>query len=142
MLEESVREREGFTDAQKELMLLQLEKDFELQVIVMKCLLLHIPIYRSFYDAFIIVVMSFASVVRDISDPGLGKKYLLSAKFNQDPLENFFGRVRQSGGWSNHPSSKTVQEATDVIRLQISSMMDKVRSSSKPKKGYLEKQVQ
>ena len=80
-------------------------------------------------------MMSFTGIVRDLlSDPGLGKKYLLSTKFNQDPLENFFGRVRQSGGWSNNPSSKTVQETTDIIRVQTSSMMDEVRSSSKVKK--------
>ena len=45
-----------------------------------------------------------------------------------------FGKVRQSGGWSSNPSSKTVQEATDVIRLQTSSVLDEVRSSFKAKR--------
>ncbi len=78
---------------------------------------------------------SLVGVIRDLlKDPGLKSKYILSAKFNQDPLENFFGQVRQSGGWSNNPSSKRVQEATDVIRLQTSSAMDEVRSSTRAKK--------
>lgn len=83
------------------------------------------------HDHFYIhTVMSFIGIVRDLlKDPGLKSHYILSAKFNQDPLENFFGKVRQSGGWSNNPSSKRLQEATDVIRLQTSSVMDEVRSS-------------
>ena len=51
---------------------------------------------------------------------------ILSVKFNQDPLENFFGKVRQSGGWSGNPSSKTVEDATNSIRLQRSSVMSEV----------------
>ena len=72
-------------------------------------------------------LMSKVSIVKDIlQDPAL--------KSNQDPLENFFGRVWQSGGWSQNPSSKRVQEATDVIQLQTSSVMDEVRSSSQAKR--------
>lgn len=79
--------------------------------------------------------MSLTGIVRELlSDPGLSKQYILTARFNQDPLENFFGRVRQSGGWSSNPSSKRVQETTDLIRLQTSSMLDEVRSSAKAKK--------
>ena len=60
--------------------------------------------------------MSLTGIIRDLlKDPGLTKHYILTARFNQDPLENFFGKVRQSGGWSSNPSSKRVQEATDVI---------------------------
>ena len=80
-------------------------------------------------------VKSLVGIIRDLlNDPGLESKYILSAKFNQDPLKNVFGQVRQSGGWSSNPSSKRVQEATDIIRLQTSSVLDEVRSSTKAKK--------
>ena len=80
-------------------------------------------------------MLSLTGIVRDLlSDPLLKDQYILSARFNQDPLENFFGKLRQSGGWSSNPSSKRVQETTDVIRLQTSSILDEVRSSSKAKK--------
>ena len=79
--------------------------------------------------------MSLTGIVRELlKDPGLKQHYILTARFNQDPLENFFGKVRQSGGWSLNPSSKRVQEATDVIRLQTSSVLDEVRSSGKVKR--------
>ena len=83
-------------------------------------------------------VKSLVGIVKYLlNDPGLQSKYVLSAKFNQDPLENFFGQVRQSGGWSSNPNSKRVQEATDIIRMQTSSVLDEVRSSAKAKRRIL-----
>ena len=65
------------------------------------------------------IVMLLTGIIRDcLKDPGLKNHYILTASFNHNPLENFFGKVRQSGGWSSKLSSKMVQEATDVIRLQ------------------------
>ena len=79
--------------------------------------------------------MSLVGIVKDLSkDSALKHQYILSARFNTDPLENFFGKIRQSGGWSSNPSSKAVQDATDIIRLQKSSVLDEVRSSSKAKR--------
>lgn len=76
------------------------------------------------YNTSIRTVKSLVGIIKALlKDPGLKSKYILSARFNQDPLENFFGHIRQSGGWSSNPSSKRVQEATDVIRLQPSSAM-------------------
>ena len=42
-------------------------------------------------------------------------KYLLSAKFNQDPLELFFSKMRGCGGWNHHPTAQ--QFATNNIKL-------------------------
>ncbi|KAH6948621.1 hypothetical protein HPB50_025400 [Hyalomma asiaticum] len=36
-----------------------------------------------------------------------GFKYVLTAKFNQDPLERFFGKVRQAAGENDHPDMPT-----------------------------------
>ena len=56
-------------------------------------------------------VLSFVEIVKELlSDCNLQQCYILSGKFNQDPLENFFGKVRQSGGWSGSPSAKIVEE--------------------------------
>ena len=75
-------------------------------------------------------VLSFVEIVKELlSDCNLQQCYILSGKFNQDPLENFFGKVRQSGGWSGNPSAKTVEDATNSIRLQTSSVMDEVRGT-------------
>ncbi len=74
-----------------------------------------------------ITVHSFVAGVRELlQDPKLKGRYLFSERFSQDPLENFFGRVRQAGGRSTNPNVKMMEEATDVLRLQASS----VRSSS------------
>ena len=61
-----------------------------------------------------------------MSDSQLSGKYILSGKFNQDPLEIFFGKVRQRGGWNANPNVKGVNDATDIIRLQTSSILDEV----------------
>lgn len=78
---------------------------------------------------------SFVAVVRKLlQDPKLKGKYLRSERFSQDPLENVSGRVRQAGGRSTNPNVKIIEKATDVLRLQSSSAMDPVRSSSSLKR--------
>ena len=82
-----------------------------------------------------ITVHSFVAVVRELlQHPELKGKYLLSERFNQDPLENFFGKVRQAGGRNTNPNVKMMEEATDVLRLQASSALDVVKISSRLKK--------
>lgn len=83
-------------------------------------------------------VLSFVAIVQELlSDCNLQQCYILSGKFNQDPIENFFGKVQQSGGWSSNPSAKTVEDATDAIRLQTSSMMSEVRGTPTVKRRLL-----
>ena len=96
---------------------------------------MHVHVLPACPSTFIAIVKSLVGSVKDLlKDSAIKRQYILSARFNTDPLENFFGKVRQSGGWSSNPSSKTVQDATDVIRLQTSSVLDQVRSSSKAKR--------
>ena len=110
--EDAVRKRDGFRRGEQELMLLSSETRVGLRI----------------------TVNSFVGMLRELLKyPELKGKYLLSERISQDPLENFFGKVRQAGGRNANPSVKTMQEATDVLRLQASSALDVVRSSSRLK---------
>ena len=83
-------------------------------------------------------VLSFVEIVKELlSDCNLQQYYILSGRFNQDPLENFFGKVRQSGGWSGSPSAKTVEDATNSIWLQTSSVMSEVQETPTVKRQLL-----
>lgn len=44
--------------------------------------------------------------------------YLLSERFNQDPLESFFGQQRARGGRCDNPNVKTFMYNTQAIRVQ------------------------
>ena len=111
--EENVEQRPGFKPAEKSLMLLS----------------------RETREGLRITIQSFVSLARQLlSDEGLHGKYLLSERFSQDPLEKFFGKIRQAGGRGNNPTVKLLQETTDILRLQSSSLLDVVRSESKLKK--------
>ena len=44
--------------------------------------------------------------------------YLLSERFNQDPLESFFGQQRARGGRCDNPNVKTFMHNTQAIRVQ------------------------
>lgn len=46
--------------------------------------------------------------------------FILSEKFNQDPLESFFGQQRMRGGRSDNPNVRTFQYNTQAIRVQRS----------------------
>ena len=47
--------------------------------------------------------------------PGL---FVLSERFNQDPLESFFGQQRARGGRSDNPNIKRFLENAQAIRVQ------------------------
>ena len=107
--ESAVQKRDGFSKTERALMLLSNET----------------------HEGLGITIHSFVAIVRELlRDPKLKGKYLLSERFSQDPLENLFGKVRQAGGRSTNPNVKMMEEATDVLRLQSSSALDLVRSSS------------
>ena len=117
--ESTVKKRDGFSKSEKALMLSSETR-----------------------EGLRITVHSFVAVVRELlQHPELKGKYLLSERFNQDPLENFFGKVRQAGGRNTNPNVKMMEEATDVLRLQASSALDVVRSSSRLKKCLFQEKV-
>ena len=48
-------------------------------------------------------------------NPGL---FILSERFNQDPLESFFGQQRARGGRSDNPNTRTFLHNAQAIRVQ------------------------
>ncbi len=46
--------------------------------------------------------------------------FILSERFNQDPLESFFGQQRARGGRNDNPNVRTFQYNTQAIRVQRS----------------------
>ncbi|KAH7960875.1 hypothetical protein HPB49_024189 [Dermacentor silvarum] len=46
-----------------------------------------------------------------------GFKYVLTAKMNQDPLECFFGIIRQAGGQNEHPTFPTFLQLYRMLSL-------------------------
>lgn len=46
-----------------------------------------------------------------------GFKYVLSAKMNHDPLECFFGIIRQAGGQNEHPTFPTFLQLYRMLSL-------------------------
>ena len=115
----AVSERTGYTKAEKALMMFSHETQVGLRM----------------------TVLSFVAVVKELlQHPELQGHYLLSERFSQDPLENFFGKVRQPGGRNTNPSVIRMQEATDLLRLQASATLDEVRSESRLKKRLFPQQ--
>ena len=60
--------------------------------------------------------------------------YILSACFNQDPLESYFGNVRAAGRRNVNPSVREVLSTADTLRLQGSMALDPVRGNSSRKR--------
>ena len=62
--------------------------------------------------------------------PGL---FILSERFNQDPLESFFGQQRARGGRSDNPNVKRFMENAQAIRVQRSLAIGSSRNVKKRK---------
>lgn len=62
-------------------------------------------------------VHSFIEMSRFLLDQKKGL-FILSERFNQDPLEAFFGQQRLRGGRSDNPSVKAFLENAQAIRVQ------------------------
>ena len=73
-------------------------------------------------------VYSFVSLTRNLlTKPGV--KAVLSEKFNQDPLEQYFSRQRSAGGCNDNP---TVTEFTNnTLSLQVGSTASKIMHKSR-----------
>ena len=112
--EASVRAREGFTRAEKTSITLSKETLEGLRLtdvhIMYDCRhsILQISI------SFIYAVRSFVEATRYLLTlPGVTGQYLLSERFSQDPLKNYFSRQRSNGGRCNNPTaSNTCTESS------------------------------
>lgn len=54
-----------------------------------------------------------------------GVMFFLSDKLNQDPLENFFGCIRQRGGVNTNPTIMEAMKSTQALRVVNSVRMDR-----------------
>ena len=59
-----------------------------------------------------------------------GVSYILSEKFNQDPLKSFFGMQRIRGGSNDNPNVVTFLKNTNTLRLQGSAALKPLRGNS------------
>lgn len=74
------------------------------------------------------LVHSFVDVSKYLlSYPGV--KAVFSERFNQDPLESFFGKQRSHGGHCDNPTVKDFVYNTTSLRLQGALAKDPVRGN-------------
>ena len=85
---------------------------------------------------FICTVKSFLELVPIILKL-TGVTFFLSDKLNQDPLENFFGCVRQRGGVNTNPTIVEAMKSTQTLRVINSIKIDGVlRGNCRGRKRY------
>lgn len=71
-------------------------------------------------------------------------KYFLTAKLNQDPLENFVGLQRQRGAVNENPNVKEFLENTQALRVintVCGTVRGNVRGADKKGRKYRVKEV-
>lgn len=66
------------------------------------------------------------------------KPYILSARFNQDKLENYFGKVRMAGGRSRNPDVRQMLNISDSLRVQGSMALEPFRGNSSRKRRVMD----
>lgn len=71
-----------------------------------------------------------------LSYPGV--KALFSERFNQDPLESFFGKHRSYGGRSDNPTVRDFVYNTTSLRMQGALARDPVRGNCKRRREQVE----
>lgn len=62
------------------------------------------------------------------------KLYVLSERFSQDPLENYFGKQRARGGRNENPNLQQCVHNAAALRVQKSMALDPVRGNCSRKK--------
>ena len=70
------------------------------------------------YEGIQVTVHTFKEVVKYLLEHGV--KYVLSEKFCQDDLENYFGRQCAIGRWKNNPSVRDLSYNDNTIKSQFS----------------------
>ena len=133
--EASVRAREGFTWAEKTSMTLSKETLEGLRLtsvhIMYDCR--HSILLISI--SFIYAVRSFVEATRYLLTlPGVTGQYLLSERFSQDPLENYFSRQRASGGRCDNPTASNTLNCAQSLRVQGSLALQSVRGNCSHKR--------
>ena len=73
--------------------------------------------------------------------PEMAGHYLLSERFSQDPIENYFGQVRSRGGRSQNPTVDSLVTTAQSLRVQGSHAMIPVRGISSRKRRLFSEEV-
>ena len=74
-------------------------------------------------------VKSFVEITRYLTDlPDTTGPYFLSERISQDPLENYFSRVRARGGRCENPTAKDCLQSAQSLRVQGSFAMQPIRA--------------
>ena len=60
-----------------------------------------------------------------------GVKFLYAERFNQDPLEAFFGQQRAKGGRNDNPTVMQFCDAAVSLRIQKSAALEPIRGNCK-----------
>lgn len=63
-----------------------------------------------------------------------GDLFLLSERFSQDPLENYFGQQRARGGRSDNPTIQRSLQNASALRVQKSMALDPIRGNCRRKR--------
>ncbi len=82
------------------------------------------------HKLFICIVNSFLDVCKYLLSYH-GVEAIFSERFNQDPLESFFGKHRSFGGRCDNPTVKDFVFNTTSLRLQGALAKDPVRGNCK-----------
>lgn len=141
MWKKSVEGRGGYSDGEKERMMLSQKTLTGIQITGMKnptsqlpfIYILHAVIY--FHAFMFIAVKSFLEFVPIVLQlPGVS--FFLSDKLNQDPLEKFFGCIRQHGRVNNNPTIYEALKSTQTLRvinsIRVDSITGNCRGSKRP----------
>lgn len=84
---------------------------------------------------FLCTVKSFVELARYLLKlPEVSGHYLLSERFSQDPIENYFGRQRAAGGYSQNPTVQACITNAQSLRVQGSHALNPVRGNSSRKR--------
>ena len=95
------------------------------------------------YCLFSFIVHSFVDVAKYIlkkhSEENL---FILSERFSQDPLENYFGQQRARGGRSDNPTVQRSLHNACALRVQKSMALDPVRGNSRRKRRLFDNKTE
>ena len=84
-------------------------------------------------------VKSFVEMTKYLlSQSGGDELFLLSERFSQDPLENYFGKQRARGRRSDNPSFKECLQNANAMRAQRSLELDRVQGNCRRKRRLVD----
>ena len=136
--DDSVSALPGVTTAQKQAMTLSRETKEGLKMTGTLMTICHwvgiiTVVMLNHYHFFI--VHSFVDVTRYIlMEHSEDNLFILSERFSQDSLENYFGQQRARGGRSDNPTVQRSLHNACALRVQKSMALDPVRGNSRRKR--------